>query len=328
MFFSVLIMAHKRSEYLLEAVRSVINQSLSRELYEVIVVKSFFDQKIEDMLNEYGVTIVNTDKEGLSDKIKIGIEKCVGNTICFLEDDDSFTQEKLSTLQQFLAEDKNLDIIHNEQFFVLNGAPYLRARNLKIKNAFTLNSRSGIPLKLVDSSLHFNLSSLAINRRVANDLLNKMPGGFIHIADLFIFLLFYDTAGLRIYFTNKRLTYFRVHNSSHLFRGKFKDFTIFESNLSNREIQELTLVENIFKSDKTKTCIECLKNRWKLRFHMYSTVPVMHSVKYDIFLKNAFCLKEDKSILSVLEIGISMIDLFSVWLASRLFFLLRKMRFS
>jgi len=52
---SVIVTAYNRKKYLLGAVRSALNQTLPRDLYEVIVVKNFRDEAIDRELEERGV---------------------------------------------------------------------------------------------------------------------------------------------------------------------------------------------------------------------------------------------------------------------------------
>lgn len=49
---SVIVIGYKRKTYIREAVISILNQTLDREKYEVIVVKSFKDKKLDSFMKK------------------------------------------------------------------------------------------------------------------------------------------------------------------------------------------------------------------------------------------------------------------------------------
>jgi len=54
-YISVVVTAYDRKKYLLGAVQSALNQTISKDLYEVIVVKNFRDETIDRQLEEWRV---------------------------------------------------------------------------------------------------------------------------------------------------------------------------------------------------------------------------------------------------------------------------------
>ena len=59
-YISVIITAYKRKEFILGAVNSVINQSLEKSKYEIIVVKNYLDNTIDKFLNEHNIIDIYT----------------------------------------------------------------------------------------------------------------------------------------------------------------------------------------------------------------------------------------------------------------------------
>jgi glycosyltransferase involved in cell wall biosynthesis len=51
-FISVIITAHNRREFLLDAVNSALNQTLPKDEYEIIIVKNF--SEYDDILKNLG----------------------------------------------------------------------------------------------------------------------------------------------------------------------------------------------------------------------------------------------------------------------------------
>jgi glycosyltransferase involved in cell wall biosynthesis len=52
---SVIIIAYNRKIFLKDAIKSVLNQSLDRNLYEIIIVKNFNDKDIDDFIDPNGI---------------------------------------------------------------------------------------------------------------------------------------------------------------------------------------------------------------------------------------------------------------------------------
>ena len=57
-FISVIILAYTRKDFLFDAIKSAINQTLNRNLYEIIVIKNFQDETIDDFIRDNGITSV------------------------------------------------------------------------------------------------------------------------------------------------------------------------------------------------------------------------------------------------------------------------------
>ena len=74
-FISVIITAHNRREFLLEAVNSALNQTLPKDEYEIIVVKNFENKRIDKFLEEHNVKNIVTKEEPLGAKIVKGVEE-------------------------------------------------------------------------------------------------------------------------------------------------------------------------------------------------------------------------------------------------------------
>jgi len=63
-YISVIITAYNRREFLLDAFRSALNQTLDRNKYEIIVTKNFTDYKIDNYIKKNAGKLVFFDKPG------------------------------------------------------------------------------------------------------------------------------------------------------------------------------------------------------------------------------------------------------------------------
>jgi len=107
---SVIVTAHDRRKYLLGAMKSILSQDFPRDLYEVIVVKSFHDAAIDSQLENWGVTSLSSESPGIGAKVCEALKVAEGDVISFLEDDDLFLPGKLKAVHR--AFDMGIDYYH------------------------------------------------------------------------------------------------------------------------------------------------------------------------------------------------------------------------
>jgi len=91
-FISVIIMAYNRKEFLLNAIKSALNQTLSKDKYEIIVVKNFNDEIIDKFIDENNIINIYSDEKATSRQIVDAMKIARGDVISFLDDDDEFVK--------------------------------------------------------------------------------------------------------------------------------------------------------------------------------------------------------------------------------------------
>jgi Glycosyltransferases involved in cell wall biogenesis len=102
-FISVIITAHNRREFLLEAVNSALNQTLPKDEYEIIVVKNF--SEYDDILKNLGVKTVFSDEENQGADVVNALSYAEGEVTCFLDDDDIWVPWKLEKVKEAFKEE-------------------------------------------------------------------------------------------------------------------------------------------------------------------------------------------------------------------------------
>jgi glycosyltransferase involved in cell wall biosynthesis len=113
---SIIIISYKRKEFIKEAVNSVLNQDIDRNKYEIIVVKDFYDSRIDEFLFRTCDLVINHQSETNGEKWTKGLTSSRGKVICFLDDDDLFHISKLSRILEVYSETK-FDYYHNSSLF-------------------------------------------------------------------------------------------------------------------------------------------------------------------------------------------------------------------
>ncbi|MEM0061301.1 MAG: glycosyltransferase family 2 protein [Fervidicoccaceae archaeon] len=186
-FISVIVTAYNRKQYLLDALKSAVNQTLPRDKYEIIVVKNFSDVKeIEDYIKKNNIREINVKKKGVMYHI-YGIRAAKGNILCFLEDDDLFTKDKL----EFIYNNFKDDVVY-------------------IRNSYkTVNYKGEVIGGEFNRRIDFNASCISIRKSVIDlrnlDLIKPYFG-----PDMFAFVSAVGKG--KIIRVNKVLSLYRKHN--------------------------------------------------------------------------------------------------------------------
>ena len=249
-FISVIITAHNRREFLLEAVNSALNQSLPRDEYEIIVVKNFEDEKIDKFLEEHNVKNVFTKEEPLGAKVVEGIKESKGEVISFLEDDDLWLPQKLQVVKE-VFKDKSVVYFHND-FLNFKGSINLDLINKKVA---TLNSNGLLKLKISDIKNFtdpINTSSVSIRKYILINELDKIRK-INAILDLLLYWMAYCYNGILVLY-DKVLTLRRVHGSN-FSMDRFSSYNEWLNNLtgwSKRVVDSSLIILDLFSSIECK----------------------------------------------------------------------------
>ena len=225
-YISVIVTAYNRRKYLPFALRSLEAQTLPRDKFEVIVVKNFDDKESDDIISRNGWKDLYEDTTYHGRKILVGLEESKGDVITFLEDDDMYTNNRLEEIYKAFTSYGHLMYFHNSQTIIDENG------NVLERPLFSKNLVGGSPLVIdinklqklakryevdaVDLLLRFracfNSSSQSVRRSALETnahLLKELPIG----VDDFICASSLRAGGL-MYFTDKRLTLYRVHGEN------------------------------------------------------------------------------------------------------------------
>ena len=216
---SVLVIAHERKEFIIDAIESLRNQSEQEGKYEVIVVKKFEDKAIDSLISSYGYQNLVTDKDSLGKKIYEALSHCNGQFICFLEDDDLFEDDKISKIVNKLNKNEDLLYIHNDHITIdLNGKITGMKLGKAIPGSLLIDLKNSNFIKLARLSKYdpdFNLSSITIKLKVVEknkEMLNKLNFSL----DAFMYFSAISNREGKILLYKKDLTKFRYYKKNGL----------------------------------------------------------------------------------------------------------------
>lgn len=104
---SVIIPSYKPDIYILECLKSIKHQTLSKSEYEVIIIlngcnEPYYSNIQSDIKEIFGecdnIHFIQTDSPGVSNARNIGIDKAIGEYIAFIDDDDIVSDTYLEDL--------------------------------------------------------------------------------------------------------------------------------------------------------------------------------------------------------------------------------------
>jgi glycosyltransferase involved in cell wall biosynthesis len=229
-YISVIVTAYNRRRYLPFALRSLETQTLPKDKFEVIVVKNFEDKESDDIVSRNGWKYVYNDDPYHGRMVLAGLEESKGEVITFLDDDDMYTNNRLEEVYNVFNSYRDLVYFHNSQEFIDEDGrrlenPLRPSKNLVRGNNIAFNPKAlqgvskrygmsiaDLILKYVRARADFNNSSVAVRRHIVEShaqLLKRLPASI----DSFTFAASLRSGGL-FYFTDKKLTLYRVHSAS------------------------------------------------------------------------------------------------------------------
>ena len=223
---SVIITAYNRKNYLLNAVRSAADQTLSKDLYEVVVVKSFEDRHIDDYIRRLGFKNVIYDTPRYGERLAAGIEESSGDVLAFLEDDDEFEREKLGEVYRRFSLYKRASYLHDTRKIIYYNRPVdasiadplirsivefhekIVPRSDVLLDPFD-KSASGIILKY--PGILVTVSLMSVRRECIEGRLALLKNVRISVESFIP--TFAGECGL-LYYTRERLTRYRIHDDN------------------------------------------------------------------------------------------------------------------
>ncbi len=198
---SVIITAYNRREFLLNAIESAVNQTLDKKFYEIIVIKNYQDDTIDNYIAKNNVIGLISDDKSLGGKLAEALNIASGDVISFLEDDDIFADNKLEVVYNKFKDNGNLCYYHND--------------NIPIDDKYRKKNANG------NKGIAFNMSSISVKKSILNlNKLKRINDGTDH----FMYLCALESDKWVIN-GKEKLTYYMYHNSaSNFIVNNFKEF--------------------------------------------------------------------------------------------------------
>ena len=212
---SVIIISHLRKKFIKIAFDSAVNQSLSRDYYEIIVIKNFIDEEIDSYIERNGGKNIYTDAKPLGDKCLIGTENSRGKILVFLEDDDLLVYEKLQRILEAF-EMENVVYFHNNHSIINRDGKIIEGQMFpEVKKVLTLKLDSASYKEIGWILRHggsFNLSSIAVKSSILINHLSYLKGMNVAVDNFMFYIALASNGHLRI--DSQKLTLYRLHGEN------------------------------------------------------------------------------------------------------------------
>ncbi len=163
---TVLITAYNRKEYIKRAIDSVLNQTLNKDLYNIIVIKNFYDDEIDKYTKDHNIkSIVMDGTEGVY--FIRGVKESSSDVISFLDDDDEFTMDKLLFIYEKFRENSHLIYLHNSYVQIDDTGKQLNINvSPNFEDIYIVNQNNKQILNALKKGGDFNLSSISIRKDI------------------------------------------------------------------------------------------------------------------------------------------------------------------
>lgn len=208
MKFSVIIPTYGRSEFLEQAIESILKQSYKE--YEIIVVDDNGYKTENQCLTEVIIKkfagikyIINEINRGANFSRNQGIIQSEGDYICLLDDDDEFTFDKLETLKREI-EKYNYDLLYSK-------VELIEISRNKKRNLFRKVKKKKLKEKILSFNFIGGNSCVTLRKKfiVENNIL--FDSNLLSCQDWYYWteMIF---AGAKIKSINKKLVKVKIHD--------------------------------------------------------------------------------------------------------------------
>lgn len=168
-FFSVIIAVYNRENYIAKALDSLLKQSYQN--WEAIIVDDGSTDgtlnSIKPFLSDSRLSLIsNATNMGVARARNIAIGKAIGNYITFLDSDDEYKENHLSSRYDIL-EGNNIDLLHGGvEIIGSDSVPdkndlgtMIKIRDCAIGGTFFINSHTNNELKFFDENIKYSEDS-------------------------------------------------------------------------------------------------------------------------------------------------------------------------
>lgn len=211
---SIIITTYNRKELLIETINSILNQTYKN--FELLIIDNFSNYDFHSLIDNYKDERIKPYQNHNNGIIAINrnfaINKSQGDFIAFCDDDDIWIPTKLEIQMKIFNKYKcditssniNLIDINNKVFF---------NRRVTSRILFSLISLNFINHKYpIIFFSYLNNSTIVVKKQIFNEIglinENEKYAG-IEDFDLFYKILL----RFNLYYTNKKLIYYRIHDS-------------------------------------------------------------------------------------------------------------------
>lgn len=220
---SIIVLAYKRTSFIMDAVKSVSSNGLIESKLEVIVAKSFIDTEIENALIGLNCKVIHFDSHIIGRRFLEAMKVATGEIIFLLDDDDIFLQNKIQCHLEFYEKYPEVNYIENGFIPIdvtgqqLTTSIRKRARSIRAsENDVLILSGPYNPFDIVYANIGlgmgFNSSRVSFRRKAILPYIDYLANIEINLDTGLFFVAFYFLD--KIIDDKRELTGYRIHSSN------------------------------------------------------------------------------------------------------------------
>ena len=129
---TVVIPVFNQQKYIARCIRSILNQTLDKSHFDIIVVNDASTDKTKEILDLYSddITLINNNKNlGLPSSLNIAIKQIKTPYFVRVDSDDYVNENFLKFLYIFLEENKNFDAVACDYLLVDENENVIKRKN-------------------------------------------------------------------------------------------------------------------------------------------------------------------------------------------------------
>lgn len=223
---SIITTSYNYGEYISETIKSIQSQSYSD--WELIIVDDSSEDNSVEIIKSFcknkRIKLICHDKnKGLTQSVKTGLKYAKGEWIAFLESDDLWRENTLEERVRAIKNNPQVGIIFNDVEEFGDDNTILAVKNNLDKNRVKiskLNFPKNIFYDLNIENFLLTFSAVMIKKEILDDCPLDTPIDALLDWWIFIHISFNNEA----FYINKKLTKWRQHKNSYLFRRKKPNF--------------------------------------------------------------------------------------------------------
>jgi len=243
---SVIIRVHNRTEFVCQAIHSLLRQN--HQNIEILVVDDGSDMPIENYIKSHcsstKIRFIRKPHTGRSDSSNVGIANAQGNYLIFLDDDDLLHPQMISMTLTVLK-NFNADIVHVGYRYFFGTEQNLDSQKFNICKDFSS------PLKLLTTRNPFPINTVLVKKKIIENAGNFDKN--MDTAEDWDLWLRVVARGVKIKILDQCLAFIRVHKNN----VSQNTFLMSEGSLKVLENAEKYLNQNQRKG---------LNLKWKIAF--------------------------------------------------------------
>jgi len=216
-YFTAIVFDYVRHNYTRRAIESVINQSISKQLMELLILTDNASEDFSNITQTFASVIVHTGLIKFGESLFLALRLARGEVVCILDNDDEWSSDKLDTLYSLYEKFPEVDFIKNEIKPISDDGD--RRLGLRLRISMGIPNKTSGRFHILENkptpnifgrSLTHNNSSMSFRKAILLEEYDIKKVTSFHDVSIFWFSVFNCR---KIAFLDKALTYYHVKDT-------------------------------------------------------------------------------------------------------------------